>query len=127
MANKNPDFTQIGLGDHPACSYEEWKKNLEAAAGDKYDALYDTTLERIPVKPLYTHEEYDTCHHLDFVAGIPPFLRGPMRPCMSSAPGQSVSMPDSPQQKNPMHSTAGTWLPVRKVCPLHLTCRRTAL
>lgn len=77
MANKNPDFTQIGLGDHPACSYEEWKKNLEAAAGDKYDALYDTTLERIPVKPLYTHEEYDTCHHLDFVAGIPPFLRGP--------------------------------------------------
>ena len=25
----NPDFTKVALPDHPSCSYDEWKKNLE--------------------------------------------------------------------------------------------------
>ena len=25
MANANPDFTQLSLGEHPHCSYDEWK------------------------------------------------------------------------------------------------------
>lgn len=77
MASINPDFTKISLPDHPSCSYEEWKKNLEAKMGENYDALYDTTLERIPVEPLYTKDIYGKCNHLDFMSGIPPFLRGP--------------------------------------------------
>ena len=48
----NPDFTKVSVPDHPSCSYEEWKKNLEAKMGENYDALYDTTLERIPKEPL---------------------------------------------------------------------------
>ena len=73
----NPDFTKVALPDHPSCSYDEWKKNLEEKMGENYDALYDTTLERIPKAPLYTKDIYDKCNHMDFMSGIPPFLRGP--------------------------------------------------
>lgn len=34
-------------------------------------------MERIPVGPLYGKDVYDQCNHLDFMSGIPPFLRGP--------------------------------------------------
>ena len=67
----NPDFTKVALPDHPSCSYDEWKKNLEEKMGENYDALYDTTLERIPKAPLYTKDIYDKCNHLDFMSGIP--------------------------------------------------------
>ena len=42
-----------------------------------YDALYENTMERIPVGPLYGKDVYDQCNHLDYMSGIPPFLRGP--------------------------------------------------
>ncbi len=77
MATANPDFTKLSLSDHPHCSYEEWKAKLEANTGKDYDALYDTTLEHIPVGALYTKDVYNDCNHLDFMSGIPPFLRGP--------------------------------------------------
>ena len=35
------------------------------------------SMERIPVGPLYGKDVYDQCNHLDFMSGIPPFLRGP--------------------------------------------------
>jgi len=35
------------------------------------------TPEQIPVKSFYTAEEWERLHHLDYAAGIPPFLRGP--------------------------------------------------
>ena len=50
-----------------------WKKTT----GKSYDDLYEMTMERIPVGPLYTKDVYDSCNHLDFMSGIPPFLRGP--------------------------------------------------
>lgn len=34
-------------------------------------------MEQIDVAPLYDENVYKDCNHLDFVAGIPPFLRGP--------------------------------------------------
>ncbi len=34
-------------------------------------------MERIPVGPLYGKDVYDQCNHLDYMSGIPPFLRGP--------------------------------------------------
>lgn len=45
--------------------------------GKNYDALYENTMERIPVGPLYGKDVYDQCNHLDYMSGIPPFLRGP--------------------------------------------------
>ncbi len=35
------------------------------------------TPERIPVKPVYTKEDLEGLEHLDYAAGLPPFLRGP--------------------------------------------------
>ena len=74
---KNPDFTQISLGDAPQVDEAAWKAEFEKAAAANYDSLVERTMEHIPVKPLYTHDEYAKMNHLDFVSGIPPFLRGP--------------------------------------------------
>ena len=73
----NPDFTKLNLEEHPHCSYDEWKAELEKTTGKNYDALYENTMERIPVGPLYGKDVYDQCNHLDYMSGIPPFLRGP--------------------------------------------------
>lgn len=73
----NPDFTKLDLENHPSCDYDVWKTGLEETTGKSYNDLYDTTLERIPVGPLYTKDIYKECNHLDFMSGIPPFLRGP--------------------------------------------------
>jgi methylmalonyl-CoA mutase len=35
------------------------------------------TAELIPVKPIYTKEDLEGLEHLNFVSGIPPYLRGP--------------------------------------------------
>lgn len=35
------------------------------------------TPELIPVKPIYTKDDLESLEHLDYVAGIPPYLRGP--------------------------------------------------
>ena len=58
-----PDFTKISLdqGTHP---------RQKAAFGWM-------THEQIPVKPYYTVEDLEGLEHLDYAAGIPPFLRGP--------------------------------------------------
>ena len=35
------------------------------------------TPEHIEVKPVYTKEDLEGMEHLDYTAGLPPFLRGP--------------------------------------------------
>lgn len=37
----NPDFTKLNLEEHPHCSYDEWKAELEKTTGKNYDALYE--------------------------------------------------------------------------------------
>ncbi|HXK76604.1 MAG TPA: methylmalonyl-CoA mutase [Bacteroidaceae bacterium] len=49
---------------------KEWQK----ANGIKADW---TTPEHIQVKPVYTQEDLEGMEHLDYAAGLPPFLRGP--------------------------------------------------
>ena len=78
MANyQNPDFTKINLNDAPQVDEATWKKEFEKKAAADYDKFIETTMEHVKVKPLYSHDEYDKMNHLDFVSGIPPFLRGP--------------------------------------------------
>ena len=78
MANyQNPDFTKISLGDAPQVDEAAWKAEFEKAAKANYDELAYKTMENVPVKPFYNHDEYNHMNHLDFVSGIPPFLRGP--------------------------------------------------
>ena len=37
----------------------------------------EKTPEHINVKPVYTKEDLEGMEHLNYVAGIPPYLRGP--------------------------------------------------
>src|SRR5436189_203002 len=61
-----PDFSQI-----------EYKSRVPAPAPGTADSPVWTTPERVPVKPVYTPRDLETMVHLDYAAGIPPFLRGP--------------------------------------------------
>ncbi len=63
-----PDFSNINIHEALPASgsrvgsnaYKEWK-----------------TPEQIKVKPVYTAQDLEQLEHLNFVAGIPPYLRGP--------------------------------------------------
>ncbi|GAA4280929.1 methylmalonyl-CoA mutase [Gaetbulibacter aestuarii] len=44
------------------------------------------TSEEIPLQPVYTPKDLEDLEHLDFVAGIPPFLRGPYSTMYVSRP-----------------------------------------
>ncbi|MBQ9178606.1 MAG: methylmalonyl-CoA mutase, partial [Prevotella sp.] len=53
-----------------AVNGSEWLKANDIKAHWK-------TPEHIEVRPVYTKEDLEGMEHLDFTAGIPPFLRGP--------------------------------------------------
>jgi len=60
-----PDFSDIAFNssisaDHKAKSEEPWN-----------------TAEQIPVKPQFEQSDIENLEHLDYAAGIPPYLRGP--------------------------------------------------
>jgi methylmalonyl-CoA mutase len=75
---KNPDFTTMDYdGSAPQQSYETWRARVEKESGIPLDDLIWKTMEQIDVKPLYTEEDTRNLEHLGFVAGLPPFLRGP--------------------------------------------------
>lgn len=60
-----PDYKKINIKEIKA---DKSGSNLEA------DWL---TPERIPVKPAYTANDLENMEHLNYAAGVPPFLRGP--------------------------------------------------
>ncbi|TCO10538.1 methylmalonyl-CoA mutase [Natronoflexus pectinivorans] len=66
-----PDFSKISFQKEPCgASAAGWaQKN-----GIKKDWV---TPERIPVKRVYTKEDLAGMEHLNYAAGLPPFLRGP--------------------------------------------------
>jgi len=62
-----PDFSKI--------SYKQ--ERGEAKTGTFTEDQLWQTPEKIQVKPVYTARDLEGIEHLDFVAGLPPFLRGP--------------------------------------------------
>ncbi|WP_177504898.1 methylmalonyl-CoA mutase [Anaerosinus sp.] len=73
-----PDFTKMAFqGQAKQESFAEWKDRLEAQTGCSVKELYQRTMEQIDLKPLYTRSDLAGMNHLHYVAGIPPFLRGP--------------------------------------------------
>ena len=78
-----PDFTGLKLANsrldenRSAGDYAAWKARVEKETGQKLDDLLWQTMEQIAVKPLYSHDDLAGAEHLDFVAGLPPYLRGP--------------------------------------------------
>lgn len=72
------DFSKIDLNlTSQKTSYEDWKKKFEEATGKDADEFIWHTMEQIDVKPLYTKEDIKELEHINYMAGIPPFLRGP--------------------------------------------------
>ena len=66
-----PNFKDIDIfaGFHPQ-NGKEWQKENNITANWN-------TPEQIPVKPVYTKEDLEGMEHLNYAAGIPPYLRGP--------------------------------------------------
>ena len=67
-----PDFKEINFkASQPTCCEEQCSEcNCE-------DKNLWMTPELIPVKGVYTKEDLEGMEHLNYAAGIPPFLRGP--------------------------------------------------
>ena len=75
-----PDFTKIPFrSSAPESSRGDasWKESVERSTGRPFDSLHSRTMEQIDVAPLYTEGDYARATHLGFMAGVPPFLRGP--------------------------------------------------
>ena len=73
-----PDLTKLEL-KKPKKTYslDFWKSEFKKRTGLDPEDLVKNTLEGIDVFPLYTIEDYKHFEHLNFTAGIPPYLRGP--------------------------------------------------
>jgi methylmalonyl-CoA mutase len=67
-----PNFKDVDFRKRvkPGVSFREWEKT----AGIRNDW---NTPEQIPVKPVYGKEDLEGMEHLEYAAGLPPFLRGP--------------------------------------------------
>ena len=71
---KTPDFSQIPLeSQFPASGKETWRAQISE---DAVERIWQT-LEQIDVRALYSAADLEDVEHLGFVAGFPPYLRGP--------------------------------------------------
>ena len=61
------DIKKINIGSKDTASWEKEK-------GIEKDWL---TSEQIPVKSIYSKDDLEGMEHLNYAAGLPPFLRGP--------------------------------------------------
>jgi methylmalonyl-CoA mutase len=73
-----PSFADIPYTAAPSkTGYDQWCKELEKDHGKPIGSIVWDTMEKIPVKPLYTEDDIEGMEHLKYQAGIAPFLRGP--------------------------------------------------
>lgn len=73
-----PDFSTVNLNTGGTeRSMKEWWQEACRAAGCQPEDLFRRTNEQIDVRPLYGPEDLESLEHVDFLAGLPPFLRGP--------------------------------------------------
>jgi len=64
---KRPDFSTIDY---------DFNRTDRTAVQNGDDSTWETP-EKISIKPRYDKRDIEELHHLDFAAGIPPYLRGP--------------------------------------------------
>ncbi len=72
-----PDLTTVEFETTPATDYAAWQARVEQQTGKPLADLAWRTLEQVDVKPLYARADLTAAEHLEFMAGLPPFLRGP--------------------------------------------------
>ncbi|MFP4203081.1 MAG: methylmalonyl-CoA mutase [Opitutales bacterium] len=82
-----PDFTKIPYqASEASATREDWSKRFESKTGKDPEACASETMEQIHLDPLYTRKSYEAMEHLDFTAGIEPYLRGPYATMYASRP-----------------------------------------
>lgn len=54
-----------------------WKEKFKQETGKSVEDFIWETMEKIPVKPLYTQDDIKDLQHINYLSGLPPFLRGP--------------------------------------------------
>ncbi|KYD25156.1 MULTISPECIES: methylmalonyl-CoA mutase [Geobacillus] len=75
---KDVDFTKMPLSAAAADVEEkQWRDAVERRVQASIDELLFQTNEHIAVKPLYTKNDIDGLDFLDYLPGLPPYLRGP--------------------------------------------------
>jgi len=75
-----PDFKNVELTGTPAGkSFPDWEKEAGIEKSWK-------TPEQIPVKPVFGESDLQAMEHLQYAAGLPPFLRGPYSTMFVSNP-----------------------------------------
>lgn len=67
-----PDFHKINIHSNPEPGFDVRKQEEDSVNSKNW-----MTAEQIPVKPVYTKDDLQGMEHLNYAAGIPPFLRGP--------------------------------------------------
>lgn len=73
-----PNFKDIKLNlESKPISKKEWEAKFKAETGKSVKEFIWETMEQIPVKSLYTKNDLQNLDHVDYLSGIPPFLRGP--------------------------------------------------
>jgi len=73
-----PDFSKIEfeiIKSQP--DYQKWVNGFIDETSKKPEEMIFHTLEGIDIKPLYHLQDIQQFKHLEYTAGIPPFLRGP--------------------------------------------------
>lgn len=68
-----PNFKEIDIKTN---SFADKTKVAEWTEKNEFKPNW-LTAEQIPVKPVYTKEDLQGMEHLNYAAGVPPFLRGP--------------------------------------------------
>ena len=73
-----PNFNNVQLKfNKENKTYSEWKSEFEKSVGKSPEESIFETMEKIPVAPLYTKDDIKDFEHLEYMSGLPPFLRGP--------------------------------------------------
>ncbi len=67
-----PDFTKIDIRKQMEMDISRSDREKPKFREEEW-----ITYEHIPVKPVYTRNDLEGLEHLNYAAGIPPFLRGP--------------------------------------------------
>ncbi|MCX8055441.1 MAG: methylmalonyl-CoA mutase [Ignavibacteria bacterium] len=57
--------------------FDAWRQKAEKESGKSLNDFIVNTLENIDILPIYTINDTKDFEHLNYTAGIPPFLRGP--------------------------------------------------
>ena len=83
-----PDFSKINFRQHKDTDLSSSDSEKQPITGEDW-----MTPEHIQVNPLYTKNDLKGLEHLDYAAGVPPFLRGPYSTMYVMKPW-TIRMPD---------------------------------